>query len=267
MEPKTALRTEQRARLEKTIGWARKLRAELQPILDAHGNRVHFRPSSTGVTMLGLLSDRPLRGKGRISNLAGLADDFEARFAAQCMDVPHGRVSDENALQSFLIRDAQTHGRRLAALDAAAATTDDPVELTFVTDEIALPIEGGKRECGVLALRQGGGRMVPVVLELKDTRWFAKLVEKVEGYAALVDAHPELFAELYEALLGEDVRFTGATEKWIVWPAAGTESEPREDELAARGIRVVGYTETRAGYTFRVGRGVGGGAGEAAAGD
>lgn len=29
------------------------------------------------------------------------------------------------------------------------------------------------------------------------------------------------------------------TEKWIVWPAAGPGKDPREDELATKGIRVV----------------------------
>lgn len=48
---------EQRAHLEATVRWARQLRAVLQPLLDAHGSRVHFRPSSRGVTMVGLLHE------------------------------------------------------------------------------------------------------------------------------------------------------------------------------------------------------------------
>ncbi len=66
------VREQQRERLRKTIDWARRLRAELQPIQHAHGDRVHFRPSSTGVAMVGLLPDRPQRGKSGITNLKSI---------------------------------------------------------------------------------------------------------------------------------------------------------------------------------------------------
>jgi len=65
---------------------------------------------------------------------------------------------------------------------------------------------------------------------------------------------PAKEAELYGALLGRPVRFGGGAEKWIVWPAAGEQVDPREDELRGRGIRVVGYSEDgTGGYGFRVG--------------
>lgn len=190
-----------------------------------------------------------------VRDLARLAKDFERLFETHCRDVDHRRSTGEKALQSALIREAYGSGRRLASLNTASARTDDPVELVFVTDEIPLPVVGGKIVCDVLALRRDAGRSTPVLLELKDDRMLTRLVEQVESYAALVDAHRELFAALFGALLGEDVRFDGATEKWIVWPAAGMTSDPREQELAAKRIRVVGYEETREGiYTMRVGR-------------
>jgi len=69
-----------------------------------------------------------------------------------------------------------------------------------------------------------------------------------------MDEHAGLFSELYGTILGEPVTFDGCTEKWIMWPAAGEERDPREAELAQRGIRVVGYTMgDSAGYRFRVG--------------
>lgn len=74
-----------------------------------------------------------------------------------------------------------------------------------------------------------------------------RLVEQVEGYAALLDEHADVFAKLFGALLGESVRFDGPTEKWIVWPAAGDARDPREEELRAKNIRVVGYSEQGAG--------------------
>jgi hypothetical protein len=241
---------EQRRRLQATIGWARKLRATLQATVEACGDRVHFRPSSTGVAMIGLLSERPQRGKAGLANVERVARDFEALFEQHCVRVEQGRVTGEKALQSFLIRDAQTHGRKMAAINAACA---DGTELVFVTDEIALPVDGGKMVCDILALRRDGGRCVPVLLELKDDRMLTRLVEQVRGYAALIDAHSDLFAELYGALLGERVVFDAPTEKWIVWPAVGDGPDPRESELAEKGIRCVGYRQSGASYSFSVG--------------
>lgn len=110
--------------------------------------------------------------------------------------------------------------------------------------------------CDVLVLRVDHGRCTPVLLELKTDRMLKRLVEQVEGYAALIDEHRELFAELYGALLGRQVKFHGPTEKWIVWPASSDSIDPREAELRERGIRVVGYTKDGPGeYGFRVGRG------------
>jgi hypothetical protein len=162
--------------------------------------------------------------------------------------VSHG----EKALQSYLIREAQKNGRRLVSINAASAATDDPVELTFITDEIPLPVGGGKTVCDILALRRDGGRSTPMLLELKDARMLTRLVEQVEGYARLVEEHADLFAELFGALLGEPVTFDGPTEKWIVWPAAGAGPGPREEELRAKGIRVVGYRSKVNGYEFSV---------------
>jgi hypothetical protein len=54
--------------------------------------------------------------------------------------------------------------------------------------------------------------------------------------------------------LGEPVKFDGPTEKWIVWPATGRGTDSREEELRAKGIRVVGYAIQNDRYTFTVGR-------------
>jgi len=196
---------DQRRRLEANISWATKLRSHLQPILEAHGDRVHFRPSSTGVAMVGLLPDRPQRGKSGLRDLSRVAADFETLFPAHCKDIDQGRITGEKALQSWLIRDAYTHDRKLDAINKASANTNDAVELVFVTDEISLPIESGKVVCDILALRVDDGRSAPVLLELKTDRMLKRLVEQVESYAALIDEHQALFAELHGALLGKEV--------------------------------------------------------------
>jgi hypothetical protein len=52
-------------------------------------------------------------------------------------------------------------------------------------------------------------------------------VDQVDGYAALMNGHADLFAKLYSVLLGREVAFGAPVEKWIVWPMAGETSDPR----------------------------------------
>lgn len=101
-----------KTRLEATIGWAERIREELGPLQQAHGHQVHFRPSATGVAMVGLTPKRPQRGKSGIRDLARLAKDFDEAFHAHCVSTAQGRETPEKALQSFLIRNALSNGRR-----------------------------------------------------------------------------------------------------------------------------------------------------------
>lgn len=251
--PGSTIHAQQRERLEAVIAWAERIRSTLGPVLRANGHRVHFRPASTGVAMVGLLPHRPQRGKSGIRDLQRLADDFENQFTRHCIQVEQGRVTGEKALQSWLIRDAQTHEGRLHAINEASRATEDPVELLFVADEISLPVEGSKIVCDVLGLRVDAGRSTPVLLELKDSRQLTRLVEQVYGYAAQMNGHADLFAKLYSVLLGREVVVNASAEKWIVWPMAGDALDPRDRELARRGVRVVAYDEHDDTYRFRVG--------------
>lgn len=251
------LRERQRRHLEAVASWAERIRTTLDPILEAHAGRVHFRPGSKGVAMVGLLPDRPQRGKSGLRDLHRVARDFDTLFAQHCRDVEQGRVTGEKALQSWLIAEAHMNARRLVSINAASKATSDPVELVFVTDEIPVPVDSGKIVCDILALRVDGGRSTPVLLELKDARMLTRLVKQVDDYAALMQDHVESFEKLYATVLGEPVKFDRPTEKWIVWPSAGHGVDPREAELAEQGIRVVAYREREAGgYEFGVGRGV-----------
>lgn len=211
---------QQRARLLGVIPWAEKIRTTLGPLLDAHGDRVHFRPTSQGVTLVGLLHDRPQRGLGGLKDLDRITSDFEALFREHCEAVPQGRGTDEKQLQSFLIREAYKHGRRMEPVTTAARAAGLDLGLVFVTDEIPLPGDDGKIVCDILALRRDtAGRQIPVVVELKSERALTRLLSQVEGYARLVDLHADLFGQLFAALLGEPVSFGGPCEKVIVWPA------------------------------------------------
>lgn len=246
----------QRNHLRAVTAWAARMRETLGPLMLANGDRVHFRPSSTGVGMIGLLPDRPQRGKSGLRNLERIAQDFEQLFVAHCRDVPHGRLTGEKALQSYLIRNAYGHGRRLACLNEASATTNATVDLIFVTDEIPVPIQQGKLVCDILAFRSESNCIVPVLLELKDDRMLTRLVEQVENYAALIDEHVGVYSELFSAVLGEALSLTAPCEKWIVWPSAGAGRDSREEELLRRGIRLVGYRLAGDGFQFSVGQGV-----------
>ena len=63
-----SLQDEQKARLEAITAWAVRVRTTLSDTLAAHAGEVHFRPGSTGVSMVGLLPDRPQRGKSGIKD-------------------------------------------------------------------------------------------------------------------------------------------------------------------------------------------------------
>jgi hypothetical protein len=122
-------------------------------------------------------------------------------------------------------------------------------------DRVAAEFEPlGKTVCDILALRRDNGRSTPVLLELKDARMLKRLKAQVESYAKLIDEHAPRFEELYGELLGIPIAFNGPVEKWMVWPGEGIARDPREEELIASEIRLVGYAETGPGlYEFKVG--------------
>ena len=247
------LALKQRKWLTDTISSAAQIREKLQTRLQSDGHRVHFRPSTGGVSMIGLLHESPQLGKSGLSADA-IVKDFESLFEKHCNDRHKERDTGEKELQSFLIREAYTNKRKMASINAVSQGTRSPVELIFVTDEIALPTQTSKTVCDILAVRRDSKLgLVPVLLELKNTRSLARLKEQVECYANLLDAHADLFEQLYSVLLGERIRFEGKTEKWIVWPASGLDSEPRESEFAQKGVRVVCYKQDIEKFSFSVG--------------
>lgn len=248
-----SVREIQEMRLAGVARWATEIRRELDSVLARYPGQVHFRPTSDGVTLVGLLPERPQRGKGGFKNLAELRDSFGELFAHHCRDIPQGRVTPEKALQSWIISEAYRNERRLRGLNEASEMTDHPVQLVFVTDEVPIPGAHGSLVCDLLALRCDDGRATPVLIELKSSRQMRELTRQVTEYSVLMDEHREAFERLYSAVLGFDVRFDARTERWIVWPATGSGVEPREAELAALGIRVVSYEPAGEGFTFAVG--------------
>jgi hypothetical protein len=248
----------QREYLNKVVVWTEKIRDELQPVLDSHRGQVHFRPSSGGVAMIGLDPKRPQLGRSGFRNLKRLRENFDELYRKYCVDCSPGRGTPEKALQSFMIRDAYQNDRKLSSINEASKGTNNEVELIFAVDEIPVPLEGTKRiVCDVLALsRLPDGGYRPVLLELKSSRMMRKLVEQVESYADIVDRHSDLFGEIFSAMLDEKIHLVGSCEKWVVWPRAGKIEDPRQEELAKKGIRVVGYRQNSSESSFRVGPGV-----------
>jgi hypothetical protein len=248
----------QRTHLQQVIGWARGINKELQACLEQHPGKAHFRPSSRGVALVGLEPERPQRGKSGFRNLQELRRNFDSLYREHCVSCSHGRTTPEKQLQSFLIREAYLARRKLVSLNEASRSTDDPVDLTFVVDEIPVPVEGSRKMvCDLLAWRDlpsGAGR--PMLIELKSARMMKELVRQVHGYADLVNRHADLFGELFSALLGQEISLTDPCEMWIIWPSVGQNRDPRTDELLSQGIRVVGYDIVGEGFKFKVSNGV-----------
>lgn len=250
-----SLQERQLHRLGEVTKWAKRIRETLGHVLEAHGDRVHFRPGSNGVAMISLLSDRPQRGRSKLKDLGRVARNFEVLFEKHCQDIGQGRETREKALQSFLISEAYRNGRAMVSLNDASGNTNEPVELVFVTDEIPVPTESGEIVCDILALRRDGRRCTPVLIELKTERLLTRLVQQVESYSALMDEFPEEFEALFSAILGEPIRFDAAAERWIVWPSSGRLPDPHEDELAEERIRIAGYSKVENSFSFSVGIG------------
>ncbi len=228
--------------LDSVTKWADAIRTNLAAVLAARGGEVHFRPTSSGVTMVGLRPERPQRGKGGYRDLAALAADFDAEFRKHCVDVDQGRPTEEKELQSWLVAQAQTNDGVLTPLFPKG-------DVVFVTDEIPVPYQGGRIVCDLLAARPfGPGRVRPVLIELKSERAMKRLVQQVTDYATLIDAHPKPFERLYGALLGNAVQFEGPTEKHIVWPAPASGGEPQRPKLKALNISVTTYKRATTGF-------------------
>lgn len=220
--------------------WAKEIPATLSLLHERHGHHVHLRPTTGGVTLLGLTPDRPQRGTGGHRNMNRLVDDFDTLFDEHCVPTDHGRETSEKAVQSALIRDAYEHGRSMEMIGMATARTNDRVAPIFAADELSLPDAGGEICCDMLALRPLAGEIHrPVVIELKWKRQMKRLVEQVTRFADLVEEHHKSFSGVAQALLGRPVQLADECERWIVWPRLeGREDEPREAALATHGIRV-----------------------------
>ena len=228
--------------------------AKLSGLLASQDGRVHFRPTDSGITMVGLLPGRPQRGKGGYA-AEGILEGFEEKFRKHCVDIPQGRPTPEKQLQSFLIGNAYRHGRRFEALIAGGDGSGRFEDVIFITDEIPMEAGGRKIVCDLLALRRTRGRSIPVLIELKSRRAMTELVGQLTAYSAAMDKHAEEFVQLYSALLGEKVHFDAPTEKWLVWPGPDDRPgpDPRQDELTAKGIGVIQYVSADSGFSFRVG--------------
>ncbi len=251
---------DQRPRLERIAQSAQAIGTHLSGILAAQPRPIHFRPAANGITLVGLTLDCPQRGHSRYS-AERLRTQYLEEFEQHCTKVP-GRNTPEKRLQSFLIRDAYQHDRQMAALRSVAG--DDPTaDLRFITDELALYASNGEKlVCDLLAFRRSAAdssAIIPVLIELKSARDMTCLVAQLTRFAREIGRYREEIAKIAGGLLGEKVSFTYEPELWLVWKAAGSrlDTDPREAELSAQGIRVVQYVLNGDGiddgYCFHVG--------------
>lgn len=240
-------------RLEVITGYAEEIRTHLlDQTLVKHG-KVHFRPTTDGITLVCLSPDAPQLGKGGF-HAQVLAANLESLYEVYCANRSPGRTTPEKKLQSYLISDAYTHSLELNVLKAAAPDLASTA-FCFITDELALYDQSrSKLQCDLLALLENDGMQIPVLIELKSGRYMTELIRQLEEYACLFNIYRTQLEALYSATLGQPVRFTAPPQKWIVWPYAGQARDPRKDELTAKGIRVVEYAPSTNGYVFRVGK-------------
>jgi len=225
------------------IFYAGEIREKLNCLFISHKGKVHFRPTSSGITMVGLLSDRPQRGKGGYT-ANRLLKNFEMDFKSCCEDITQGRVTPEKQLQSFLISDAYLHSRKMVTLQGSRFKEDSVTRLFFVTDEIPILTEKGKQVCDILALRSEENCLVPVLIELKSSRLMQKLVSQLEEYSNAISKYIPKVEKLYTAILGRNISFSGPPEKWLIWPKedAVLSRDRHAEELASRGIRTIPYS-------------------------
>ena len=212
---------------------------------------VHFRPTSNGVTMVGLHSDYPQRGHSGY-DAAKLRAIFADEYPKRCLEIEQGRVTPEKQLQSYLIGNAYSHNRRMAAIQDAMPA-DDETNLYFVTDEISVATERGKVVCDILAIDRRPDGIAPVLMELKSERAMTRLIEQVENYSNVLKTYSEQYEALFAALLGEEIKFSRPLSRWIVWPTLDIgQPDPRYTQLLKQDIRVASYTQQGQTFQFRV---------------
>ena len=228
------------------------------PIIIPHEGKVHFRPTGNGITMVGLLEDRPQRGRGGYS-ADRLIDNFDEQFRKYCIDIEQGRNTPEKKLQSYLISNAYLNDRKMKVLvDSDSSQQLSTGNLLFITDEIRMPYKSEHKTCDILALRIEGNDTVPLIIELKPERKMKELVHQLEDYAEVMTIHQRFYENLYSALLGRKIAFTALPEKWLVWPPLKKElpmvSDRREKELAEKKIGVIQYIDDNGCFSFHVGK-------------
>ena len=237
----------------RTIRFARQIHDELGGILKSWNGGVHFRPGGSGIAMVSLSPEKPQLGKGGF-RAEELKSNFEELFRKHCVERELKRETPEKQLQSFIISEAYRNGCRMEMF----GLTDG--EMLFVTDEIPAYTESGdKILCDILALRMKEDKAVAVLIELKSSRMMKELVSQLEQYSQIMQQRSSEYEQLYSAVLGKEIKFSGAVEKWIIWPAPDSNAQLKcddrqESELAEKGIGVIQYVKTDNGFDFRVGR-------------
>jgi len=229
--------------LKNTTYWAKAVREDLGALQTREGHRVWFRPSSSGFAMVGLQREKPQLGNA-YNKTTNLIENFESEFKRHCDGTPPKRATPEKELQSYLVSDALTHGRRLRAIDDA---------LVFLTDELVIPSIEGDQRLDILALRRVSHGARLVLIELKSERAMTELLRQTQAYADFLNNHKERFAELATAILGEPVVLTEPAEKWVIWrKSIQPGPDPWITEFRKVGVRLVGYKKVSNGFEFEI---------------
>lgn len=246
------MNTEELKRLATITRYAHAIHTQLLDQDLVKQGRVHFRPTTSGITLVSLAPDTPQLGKSGFQ-VDHLKSNLDHLFQRYCLGGSLGRATPEKMVQSYLLSDAYSHRLELHVLKAGARDLEGTT-LHFITDELALRDESGKVLCDIIGLLERGNAQIPLLIELKSERRMTELIRQLDEYSHLFGTYRAQLEALFAATLGQIVKFTAPPQKWIVWPNAGQARDPREDELAAKGIRVIEYSSSSNGYVFRVGK-------------
>ena len=225
----------QRAQLKQILDRAERIQKHLGPLLQKHPGLVHLRPTAIGVDMVGLHPDRPFSGRPAIKKLRPLADNFEQELRQYCLEAEPERVTLEQKVRAFLMRQAYQNDRHLIALEEAF---EGDAQFLFVTDHVMLPHAGKRLACDLLAWDKSAE--APLVIEVGKAHGNPVNLQRVEAYSSIVNQQADLYVKLFSVLLGFEVSFSKPCRGCVLWPAHAAGALARQEGVSLLGFSGAG---------------------------
>lgn len=158
-------------------------------------------------------------------------------FDNQAHSLPDEYGSRERRLQAWIIKQALLNKRDLLCenLFACIKSKGDVDELIFALDEISF----GDVRCDIFAVGKKGGKVFPVVIELKYDRQLATLVGQLNEAVDVIQRHSSAFKLLLEELSGREGVSCEQAKRIIVWPEPGTQERDKTRQFRADNREII----------------------------